>query len=72
MDDNDFYLMKKYIPKEHWEDLMFMGYSNNIALYKHFMTRMYINVDTEGNFYQSNGRNYYIIDREYALGYVIS
>jgi len=64
--------MKKYIPKEYWKDLMFMGYSDDISLYKHCNTRRYVNVDKEGNFYLYNGNTYDKVEKEFALEYLIS
>lgn len=68
LDSTDpFYLMTKFIPKEHWDYMMFMGKSEGITLYKHCSTRHYANVDKEGNFYKYNCGKYEKINREDAL-----
>lgn len=72
MNDDCFYLMEKYIPKNYWDDLMFMGYSNSIALYKHCDTRRYINIDSEGNFYIYKDNTYYKVEKDYAVRCMMS
>lgn len=63
--------MYEYIPKFLWDDLMFMGkHEDKIYLYKHDMTRSYINIDNEGNFYAYIGADvnaYQKIDRKTAF-----
>ncbi|AJD29086.1 hypothetical protein FDE98_17900 [Clostridium sporogenes] len=50
----EFEPMYKYIPKKYWDDLMFMGIQDGMYMYKHCMSRAYINVDAYGNFYINN------------------
>lgn len=64
--------MKNYIPKNFWEDLMYMGNVEDISLYKHYYTRRYINVDNHGNFYVYNGTIYDKVDKNYALKLLLS
>ncbi|NFA60051.1 hypothetical protein EXM63_02320 [Clostridium botulinum] len=47
----EFEPMYKYIPKRYWDNLMFMGIQDGIYMYKHDISRAYINVDAHGNFY---------------------
>ncbi|BAO05186.1 hypothetical protein CF067_16675 [Clostridium sporogenes] len=47
----EFQPMYKYIPKRYWDNLMFMGIQDGIYMYKHDISRAYINVDAHGNFY---------------------
>lgn len=68
--------MKKYIPEEFWNDLMYMGNSgedNKIYLYKHVDTRHYINLDKNGKFYLYAGFEIYKeIDKDTALSILIA
>lgn len=66
-----FTLMKKFIPQEFWEDLMFMGWSKEIALYKHISTRLYVNVDKDGRFYKYNVNGYEEIEKGVALRHIV-
>lgn len=50
----EFEPMYKYIPKRYWNNLMFMGIQDGIYMYKHDISRAYINVDAYGNFYINN------------------
>lgn len=44
--------LEKVMPKLKWcAGFMFMGYSGKVRLYKHGLTRHYLNVDPEGNTY---------------------
>lgn len=71
MSEDCFELMRKYIPQELWENLMFMGWSKEIALYKHCMTRLYVNVDKDGKFYKYNTIGYEEIEKGVALRHII-
>ena len=68
--------MKKYIPEEFWDYLMYMGNSgedNKIYLYKHVDTRHYINLDKNGKFYLYIGFEIYKeIDKDTALSILIA
>jgi hypothetical protein len=59
--------MKKYIPEELWEDLMYMYSEGDISLYKHYDTRNYINVDSKGNFYLPKDNIFNKVSKETAL-----
>lgn len=72
MEQNVFEVMEKYLPKEYWDDMMFMGEKDNIYLYKHYMTRRYANIDSEGNFYIYNGNGYSLVDKTTAVKHLIS
>lgn len=73
LEENDvFSLMKEYIPERYWDYLMYMGRRDGINLYKHYTTRMYINVDKDGNFYKYNGIGYDKISEEEAIDRMLS
>lgn len=47
---------------------MYMGRVNGINLYKHGITRTYLNLDDEGNCYIGAGSGYYsLVDFEFEL-----
>lgn len=50
----EFEPMYRYIPKRYWDNLMFMGIQDGIYMYKHDISRAYINVDAYRNFYINN------------------
>ena len=60
--------LEKTIPYEWCGSFMFMGYSGAIRLYKHGLTRRYLNIDPEGRTYgyAGNGR-YFEIPVEAAI-----
>ena len=56
------------LPSEFCEDFMFMGKVGAIVLYKHRLTRRYLNIDAvTGKFYRYLDGNYVEIDRRQAL-----
>lgn len=65
----DFEYLEKYVPEEYWDDMMYMMNRDDIYMYKHIVTRMYINVDSNGIFYayEPNNDSYYPIDKETAI-----
>ncbi|MBY6838803.1 hypothetical protein [Clostridium botulinum] len=65
--DNFWINMETYIPKIYWEDLMYMGETDGISLYKHYDTRNYINVDYNGHFYKYHNDKYIRIDKDTAI-----
>jgi hypothetical protein len=69
--------LEKLIGPENCANFMFMGHSadgtGDLCLYKHVVTRRYLNVDRNGNTYQYNGRqgNYTPIDPSFAIAEVL-
>jgi hypothetical protein len=64
--------LRNVLEKDECKHFMFMAsYVNSqgreIFTYKHIVTRMYINVDREGRFYQYTGNDYCEIPSESAL-----
>jgi len=60
--------LENAIPPEYCEDFMFMGKAGDIVLYKHRLTRRYLNIDTvTGRFYRYADGEYVEIDRRQAL-----
>jgi hypothetical protein len=56
------------MPPEYCEDYMYMGKVGDIVLYKHRLTRRYLNIDAvTGKFYRCANDNYVEIDRRQAL-----
>jgi len=56
------------IPSDYAEDFMFMGKAGDIVLYKHRITRRYLNIDSvTGKFYRYNNGEYVEIDRRQAF-----
>lgn len=67
--------LQKYVDEKHWSDFMFMGYivSERVFLYKHCITRCYLNIDFDGNFYKYTGNYetpYQKINKDIALRHV--
>jgi hypothetical protein len=52
MGEPDWEPLEATIPYEWCGSFMFMGYSREIRLYKHGLTRRYLNVDPQGNTYR--------------------
>lgn len=48
-DEPDWEPLERILPLDWCGSFMFMGYSGEIRLYKHGLTRRYLNVDPEGN-----------------------
>jgi hypothetical protein len=56
------------MPPEYCEDYMFMGKAGEIVLYKHRITRRYLNIDSvTGKFYRYTNEEYVEIDRRQAF-----
>jgi len=50
------------------EEFMFMGKAGDIVLYKHHLTRRYLNIDAvTGKFYRYSNDDYVEIDRRHAF-----
>ena len=60
--------LENAIPPEYCESFMFMGKASDIVLYKHRLTRRYLNIDAvTGKFYRYSNGGYIEIDRRQAL-----
>ena len=60
--------LESAFPPEFCEDFMFMGKAGGIVLYKHRITRRYLNIDSvTGKFYRYNNGEYVEIDRRQAF-----
>jgi hypothetical protein len=56
------------MPSEFCEEFMFMGKATDIVLYKHRLTRRYLNIDAvTGKFYRYANGEYIEIDHRQAL-----
>ena len=61
------------LSREHCAEFMFMGTTGGIVLYKHRLTRRYLNIDAvTGKFYRYANSEYVEIDRRQALDAVYS
>jgi hypothetical protein len=59
------------LSREHCAELMFIGSSGGILLYKHRDTRRYLNIDSEtGRFFQYVDGDYTEISTEQAINHV--
>jgi hypothetical protein len=64
----DWQPLENAIPSDYAEDFMFMGKAGDIVLYKHRLTRRYLNIDAvTGRFYRYADGEYVEIDRRQAL-----
>ncbi len=64
--------LEKLVAAAHLHDFMHMGRVGNIQLYKHRMTRRYLNIDTvSGRCFQYREGKYSPIDADSALQYVL-
>ncbi len=64
----DWRALENAIPSDYAEDFMFMGKAGDIVLYKHRITRRYLNIDSvTGKFYRYNNGEYVEIDRRQAF-----
>jgi len=64
----DWRALEKTIPSDYAEDFMFMGNAGGIVLYKHRITRRYLNIDAvTGKFYRYANDEYVEIDRRQAF-----
>jgi len=60
--------LENAIPSDYAEDFMFMGKAGDIVLYKHRITRHYLNIDAvTGKFYRYVNGEYVEIDRRQAF-----
>ena len=60
--------LENALPSEFCEDFMFMGKAGDIVLYKHRITRRYLNIDAvTGKFYRYTNGQYVEIDRRQAF-----
>ena len=60
--------LENALPSEFCEDFMFMGKAGDIVLYKHRLTRRYLNIDAvTGKFYRYVDSNYVEIDQRQAF-----
>jgi len=60
--------LENAMPPEFCEFFMFMGKAGDIVLYKHRLTRRYLNIDAvTGKFYRYTDGEYVEIDRRQAL-----
>ena len=64
--------LEKVLPYEWCGGFMFMGYEGEIRMYKHGLTRRYINVDPAGNTYLYNGvsESHFPVPLEEAIEHV--
>jgi hypothetical protein len=64
----DWQPLENAIPREYCEDYMYMGKAGDIVLYKHRLTRRYLNIDAvTGKFYLYANEEYVEIDRRQAF-----
>jgi hypothetical protein len=60
--------LERALPSEFCEDFMFMGKAGDIVLYKHRITRRYLNIDAvTGKFYRYTDGGYIEIDQRQAF-----
>jgi len=60
--------LENAIPPEYCEDYMYMGNAGHIVLYKHCLTRRYLNIDAvTGKFYRYAKEEYVEIDQRQAF-----
>ena len=60
--------LENAIPSDCAEDFMFMGKAGDIVLYKHRLTRRYLNIDAvTGKFFRYTNDEYVEIDRRQAF-----
>jgi hypothetical protein len=65
--------LENAMPSEFCEEFMFMGKAGDIVLYKHSLTRSYLNIDAvTGKFFRYANGEYIEIDRRQALDSVYS
>ena len=64
----DWLPLENAIPSDYAEDFMFMGKAGGIVLYKHRITRRYLNIyAVTGKFYHYANDEYVEIDRRQAF-----
>lgn len=64
--------LERILPRHECVDYMYMGRVGEIELYKHRLTRRYLNVDADGRFYLYVDRRYVEVTRSTALEHVRS
>jgi hypothetical protein len=64
----DWLPLENAIPSDYAEDFMFMGKAGDIVLYKHRLTRRYLNIDAvTGKFFRYTNDEYAEIDLRQAF-----
>ncbi|MFZ0301065.1 MAG: hypothetical protein WAL75_00205 [Terracidiphilus sp.] len=59
------------LPASELENFMYMGRAGEIELYKHWLTRRYLNISADGQrFYRYSGGTYVEVTKAAALDYV--
>ena len=59
------------LPVHELEDFMYMGRAGEIELYKHWLTRRYLNISTDGQrFYRYSNETYVEVTKAVALDHV--
>ncbi len=64
--------LERILPRHECPDYMHMGRVGEIELYKHRLTRRYLNVDADGKSYLYIGHRYVEVTRSTALEHVRS
>lgn len=64
--------LEKILPRRECTDYMYMGRAGEIELYKHRLTRRYLNISTDGKFYLYSDRRYVEVAQSTALEHVRS
>jgi hypothetical protein len=69
MDEPDWEPLEKVLPMEWCDGFEFMGYVGDIRMYKHGITRRYLNVDPKGNVYRYDDKKneYFITSLDLAV-----
>jgi hypothetical protein len=69
MDEPDWEPLEKVLPMEWCDGFGFMGYVGDIRMYKHGITRRYLNVDPKGKVYRydSDKDEYFITSLDLAV-----
>ena len=64
--------LERVLPRHECADYMYMGRAGKIELYKHRLTRHYLNIDADGRFYMYVNSRYVEVTRTTALEHVRS
>jgi len=70
--NSDWQLLEELLGPERCSDFMFMGRSGELYLYKHIITRRYLNITPEGGCFRYTPTGYVPTDREEAIKLVFS
>lgn len=63
--------LESALPRSQCASFMYMGSSGDIVLYKHWSTRRYLNISSDGQrFYRYISTGYVEVTRQEALDYV--